>query len=228
MMNPMYYLQATPQVRKEALKSLLAIATVGNTTGQLAKMAGAKVETNPNSADFGKIQFPGGIRIDPYAGFQQYVIAANRILRPEGAKFGQPTNTGVIPVDMMTGFLSAGGGQVKSTTSGNVNRYSEHKFGRDTRLDTAGRFAESKLNPVLSFATGIAQGKDFTGQPFNIPEEVVQRFTPIFLQDLKQLLTESPDLVPGIHKKGLGFENLHPGNLPAAIPAWFGMGVQQY
>src|SRR5690606_5342894 len=48
LLNPAYYVMANPVVRKEALKSLFAIAAVGNTIGQLAKMAGGTVENDPN------------------------------------------------------------------------------------------------------------------------------------------------------------------------------------
>jgi hypothetical protein len=197
MLNPHYYITADPFVRREALKSLLAIAGTGNALGQLAKMSGlGSVESNPTSSDFGKIKV-GSVRIDPFAGFQQYIVAASRLIS----------------------------GQTKSSTSGHEYKLGE-KFGRQTRLDVAGRFAESKLNPALSFATGILRGKDFTGQPFNVPEQVASRFIPIFLQDLKQLATENPNLIPGFDPKA--YSNFHPENLPYAVPSWFGMGVQQY
>lgn len=194
MLNPNYYIMANPMVRKEALKSLFAVAAVGNTIGELSKMAGAEVENDPTSSDFRKIKI-GDTRIDPFAGFQQYIVAANRLIQ----------------------------GRTKSSTTGQEYNLGE-KFGRPTRLDVAGRFAESKLNPVLSFATGMLRGKDFTGQPFNVPEEIASRFVPIFLQDLKQLATENPDLLPLPEN----YQNFFPQNLPMALPSMFGMGVQQY
>ena len=230
MLNPVYYTTAHPFVRKEALKSLFAIAATGNVVGQLAKMSGlGTVETNPNSADYGKIKI-GNTRIDPYAGFQQYIVAANRIMRPEGLKVGHETNTGVVPIDMTTGMAASGGSQIKSSTSNNVNKFSEAKFGRPTRKDTLERLAVSKLNPILGFVYDMLKGKDFEGQPFNLPEEVATRFVPLFLQDLKTLVTENPNLIPDFNKKGLGmgFDKLHPENLPLAIPGFFGMGTQQY
>lgn len=191
MLNPAYYVMADPFVRKEALKSLFAVAGTGSMVGQLSKMAGATVESDPTSSDFGKIKI-GNIRMDPFAGFQQYIVLANRLMQ----------------------------GRIKSSITGREYNLGE-KFGRPTRLDVIGRFAEGKLHPVLSFATGILRGKDFTGQPFNVPEEIAKRFVPIFIQDLKELATENPDILS--LPEDINFENL-----PLALPAAFGMSVQQY
>src|SRR6185312_7072578 len=114
-LNPAYYIMADPFVRKEALKSLFAIAGSGMAIGQLAKTMGAQVESDPASSDFGKIKI-GDSRLDPFAGFQQYVVAANR-LSPEG--------------------INPAGGRIKSTVTGQEYKFSEHKFGRSTRADVA-------------------------------------------------------------------------------------------
>jgi hypothetical protein len=208
MLNPHYYITADPMVRKEALKSLFAVAGAGNILGQLAKMAGGSVESDPVSSDFGKIKV-GNVRLDPFAGFQQYIVAANRLVQ----------------------------GRTKSSTSGNEYNLGE-KFGRQTRFDVAERFAESKLNPILTLGIDILRGKDFQGNPTNIPEAVASRFIPLFLQDLKQLATENPNLLPNVFdihsgdKRGNpaqdSYDEFHPENLPFAVPNWFGMGVQSY
>lgn len=204
MLNPHYYWAASPTVRKEALKSLLAVAGFGIGIGQLAKLAGAEVHTNPTSADFGKIRI-GDTRLDPFAGFQQYAVLAARLIR----------------------------GEVESTTTGNTYKLGE-KFGRPTRLDILGRFVEGKMNPVLSFVTGLLRGKDFVGKPFDIPEEMASRLVPIYLQDLKEILTENPNLVPFYHDEGAYLDetgsprlDMESDNL-LAIPPLFGMGHQSY
>jgi hypothetical protein len=224
MLNPMTYVNAAPQVRKEYLKSLFTIASAGMGIGQLAKMAGAKVETDPTSSDYGKIRI-GDTRIDPYAGFQQYIVNAKRLM-PSWASIGKPTNTGILPLDLASGLLGTPGGYTKSTTTQNKYELGA-KYGRSTRLDVAERFVEGKLNPVWSFATGMLKGKTFTGQPFNIPEEVAARVVPLIVQDVKELATEDPNLIPGIHKKN-PYKEFHPENLPMAAPAFFGAGVQPY
>lgn len=191
MLNPNYYIMANPMVRKEALKSLFTVAAAGSTITQLGKLAGGTVESDPTSSDFGKLKV-GNTRLDPYGGFQQYIVAANRLMQ----------------------------GRSKSSTSGKEYKLGE-KFGAPTRLDVAGRFAESKLNPVMSFVTGILRGKNMSGEPFNVKQEIASRFVPIFLQDLKQLATEDPSLI-SLPK------DFKPENLPFAAPAMFGMTVQNY
>jgi len=194
---PLKLVSKNPIVRKEALKSLLAVAGVGNLLGQMVKLSGmGEVNSNKTSADYGKIKI-GNTRIDPFAGFQQYEVLLSKMIE----------------------------GKTTSSTTGNTYNLGE-KFGRDTRLDVMGRFAENKLHPVLSFVTSMLRGKDFKGQKFNIPEEVVKRMTPIVIQDLKELLTENPDLLPGFNLEN--YQEFHPENAPAIIPSYFGMGMQRY
>src|SRR5690606_5714979 len=150
LLNPAYYVMANPVVRKEALKSLFAIAAVGNTIGQLAKMAGGTVENDPNSSDFGKVKI-GNTRIDPYAGFQQYIVAANRLLRPESAKIpGMEggADTGIVPFDVVTGFLGAGGQKIKSSTSGaEYDLWNPQRPFDPVHFDIIERFGRGKLHP---------------------------------------------------------------------------------
>jgi len=224
MLNPMTYVNANPMVRKEYLKSLFTIVGAGMGVGQLAKMAGAKVETDSTSSDFGKINI-GGIRIDPYAGFQQYAVAAKRLM-PHWATLGKPTNTGILPLDLMTGFMGTPGGYTKSSTTNNKYELGSG-FGKPTKLDVIERFGTGKLNPVWSFAAGILKGKNLQGQPFDVPEELASRMLPLIVQDIKELATEDPNLIPGIHRKN-PYKEFHPENLPFAIPPFFGAGVQPY
>jgi hypothetical protein len=192
MLDPRYYINSDPMVRKEALKSLFAIASAGTLVSQLGKMAGAKVESDPTSSDFGKPRF-GNVRLDPYGGFQQYIVLANRLAQ----------------------------GRTKSSTTGNSYSLDGSQFGRPTRMDTAYRFGESKLHPAWSFVNGFLKGKDYTGQPFNLSEEAVSRFVPIFLQDLKSLSNENPELLGDYDLKDLD-------DLIFALPAMFGMSSQKY
>jgi hypothetical protein len=219
-LNPSYYIMAPPLVRKEALKSLFAIAAVGNTVLQLAKMAGAEVGTDPNSSDFGKAKI-GNVRIDPWGGFQQYVVAANRLIRPSFAKvpgMEGGTQTGIAPLDLATGFLGAGGQSVTSSTTGReYDLWEPHGPYAPTPATVGGRFLRGKLNPVIGFAWSIFTGaKEMSGQKMDfktmnpMDNAIAQRFIPILIQDIYQLAKENPEL------------------LPLAIPATFGMGLQTY
>lgn len=218
MLNPAYYIMAPPIVRKEALKSLLAIAGVGNTLLLLGEMAGAKVSKDPNSSDFGKIQI-GNTRIDPWGGFQQYIVAVNRLIRPGFAKIpGLEGESGFTPLDMATGFAGTGGQQVTSSTSNRRYDLWNPRGPYDpSHLTIGGRFLRGKLNPVLGFAWSLFDAqKEMSGQKMNFstmnPMEnaIAQRFIPILMQDIYQLAKEQPEL------------------LPLAIPGALGMGIQTY
>ena len=220
-LNPGYYIMASPFVRKEALKSLFALTAAGNTVLQLAKLAGAKVGTDPNSADFGKAII-GKVRIDPWGGFQQYIVAANRLIRPgfaavPGMEGG--TSTGVAPLDLTTGFLGGGGQRVTSSTTGKRFDLWKPKKGPydPTHATVLGRFARGKVNPVIGFGISMASGfKEMSGKSMNFrttnpfENSITQRFIPILVQDVYELAKEEPRL------------------LPLAIPAGFGMGIQVY
>lgn len=177
---PSTYMKMNPAIRKEYLKTLFSMAGVGTAVVELGKLAGGKVINDPTSSDFRKLKI-GNTRLDPYAGMQQYLVAASRLMTNE-------------------------------QTSSNTGRTYElgGKFGSPTRLDVAGRFVESKLNPVLSFATTMLRGKDFTGQPVHVQTEIANRFIPIIVQDVLELAQEDPNMIP------------------LAIPASFGMGMQTY
>jgi hypothetical protein len=199
MLNPQYYIMADPFVRKEALKSLFAIAGAGNIITGLGKLAGGKVEYDPASADFGKLRV-GNTRLDPYGGFQQYIVAAQRLM-PNLEKVGLPNI----------------GGRMKSTTTGRTYDLGNPKYGQSNRFDVGKRFVQGKLNPVLGFAAALLDaqtelsGKKMnfsTPNPFN--NSIGQRFIPILMQDIYEIGSRDPSK--------LGF----------AIPDAFGMGVQQY
>jgi hypothetical protein len=67
---PLYMIRADPLIRKEAMKDMAAQFTGAATLLGLASVAGAAVELDPRSADFGKIRV-GNTRVDPWRGYQQ-------------------------------------------------------------------------------------------------------------------------------------------------------------
>jgi len=136
LLNPAFYAQLQPEVRKEALKSAMSAAAVGTTVLGLLKAAGAKVETDPRSSDFGKARI-GDTRFDIFAGFQQYVRLGAQLL----PNFG---------LDIPTGG-------VKSPTTGRVREYGKG-FHPPTRLKQTMDFAENKLAPVPSMIVDAFRG----------------------------------------------------------------------
>jgi len=197
MLNPQNYVMGNPMVRKEYLKSLFAIAAAGNMVTQLGRLAGGTVEPDMASADFGKLKV-GNTRLDPYAGFQQYIVAAQRLM-PHLDSLGL-------------------GGMMKSTQTGIKYNLGQPKFGQSTRADVASRFARGKVNPVLGFAWSLASGmKEPSGESMNFTtanpmhNSITQRFIPMVMQDLYEIGSQQPENLPWAG--------------PAAL---FGSGVQQY
>lgn len=129
LLNPAFYIKLDPFVRKQALQSLFAFAGAATTVLGLAKLAGADVETNMRSADFGKIKI-GDTRIDIMGGFQQYIRTAAQFIT----------------------------GQIKSTTTGEITGVGEG-YKPPTRLGLVGRGLEYKLAPVASFAVALLRGR---------------------------------------------------------------------
>ncbi|MEI6831313.1 MAG: hypothetical protein WCK61_01250 [Candidatus Omnitrophota bacterium] len=180
LLNPVYYIKQDPFVRKEALKSLLAFLGFGVTVLTLAKMAGSEVGTDPKSSDFGKVKI-GSTRIDVWGGFQQLSVMASRVIT----------------------------GKIVSSTTGKEMTLGEG-YKPMTRADIIQHFIESKESPVASFITSLLKGQDATGQKIDIPKEIEQRFVPMVIQDIYDILQEAPGL------------------LPVSLLGIFGVGIQTY
>jgi len=125
MLNPGTYMMASPFVRKQYLKSLLSVAGFAGTVGALAKGLGAEVSMDTNSADFGKIRI-GNTRLDMAGGFQQYLVAASRLLT----------------------------GHTTSSASGKDFELGQG-YRPPTRGDVLQNFATNKLHPVAKFANDL-------------------------------------------------------------------------
>lgn len=181
LMDPRLYTTSHPVVRKKAIKAMLGFLGTGATILSLSKAAGADVETNPTSSDFGKIRI-GNTRYDPWAGFQQYIVLVSRLIA----------------------------NQSTSASTGKITKFGEG-YKPSTRLSTLGNFASNKLSPPAAFIADYLRGKDFKGEPFNLTDAVVDRFTPMLLGDIAEVL------------KTDGIEGL-----PKVVPGVFGVGTQTF
>lgn len=166
LLNPYYYVKASPFVRKEALSSLLGFAGTILTILGLAKLNGLDVGTDIRSADFLKIK-KGNTRIDIAGGFQQYLRIAGQLIT----------------------------GQYVSSTSGKVLTLGEG-YKPLTRYDILFRQIETKEAPLFSFATDLLKGQTFAGQEIDLKSEIAQRFVPMAIQDTYDLLKDDPSLLP--------------------------------
>lgn len=181
LLNPNFYIQLDPLVRKEALKTLFATTGIFSGMYGLWKLNGGEVGLDSRSADFGKLKI-GNTRYDILGGFQQYIKLASQLIS----------------------------GEIVSSTTGRTITLGEG-FKPLTRKDIILRFFESKESPIASFITSLLQQQTPTGDDFDVPTEVVNRFIPMAIQDLYDLSQEE------------GAEGLLGG-----IPAIFGVGVQTY
>lgn len=160
LVNPAYYVTLQPQVRKEAIKSLLKFGSTALGVAGLAKYGGADVGGDPRSADFLKLKF-GNTRYDILGGFQQ-------------------------PIRLAAQLIS---GKIKSSTTGKTMTLGEGYRGL-TRTEIISRFLEYKQAPVVSFGVGLLRGKTSLGEKFDLPTEVANRFIPMVVQDINDLYKE--------------------------------------
>lgn len=125
--------------RIEASKNLGTL--IGLTTGMilLAKAAGADVELDPRSSDFGKGKF-GNVKFDLTAGYGQFVVLMARI-------FSQKS---------------------KSTTTGKISEIGTGDWGSQDTWDLLTGFVENKTAPLLSVLKEILKGETFGGEPINM------------------------------------------------------------
>lgn len=174
LLNPMFYVKLHPNVRKESLKDLARFISIQGTVLGLAKLGGANIGLDPRSSDFGKIKV-GNTRFDTWGGFQQYAVLMSRLATQE----------------------------MVSSTTGKKIEFGK-KYTAPTTFSISLRFLESKEAPVASFFSGLAKGKDASGKPFSISKEVINRFKPMFVNDLIDIAKEEPKLLPFGLLGGLG------------------------
>lgn len=169
-LNPATYLNPnTPAIiRKEALKSALTLGAYTMTVTSLAALAGAKVGTDPTSADFLKPKI-GNTRMDPYGGFQQYAVLGARLIL----------------------------GESTSSTTGKTKKLGEG-FKADTRLDVLKRFVGGKASPIVSFVADTLsthtnkKGERVNpfGEPAPVSKLIAEKMTPMIMQDFYDLYKE--------------------------------------
>jgi len=161
-LDPTRYLKLPKELRLEYLRDMFSFLGFGSGILALAALNGAKIETDPRSADFMKARFEN-TRIDPWGGFLPYIVLASRL---------------------------ASGGMV-SSTSGKFIEVGEgiDKIGY---TDLLYRWLEGKFAPVPSFLWHWTKGTDFTGQPFDIVKETLQMLIPISIQDVWDAIDTQP------------------------------------
>ncbi len=163
LLNPATYINQPAPVRKMALRNMITFIGVGSAALYLAKAAGAEVEEDPRSSDFGKIKI-GNTRIDIWAGFQQQVRTIAQIVSNQKK--------------------SVGSGDVKELGVG---------YKADTRADVLGSFFRNKLAPIPAAGLNLLSGKNSIGEDVTVKDELSKMVVPLIAQDVYSLYQEDKD-----------------------------------
>lgn len=165
-------------VRKQASINLLKI--IAGTAGVLAtaKALGAQVETDPRSADFGKIRV-GNTRFDVTGGMSSIITLADRLIKQS----------------------------TKSSTTGVVAPLNSGKYGSETGGDVIYNFLENKLSPAASLIDDLfVRHKTFSGEKPTVKNELLGHFVPLPVTTGIELYKTPGAVAPllGIIADGLG------------------------
>lgn len=204
--NPKFYLDTPKEVRVEYMKDMIKFVGVGVSILALAKLAGADVDDDWRSSDFGKIRI-GNQRYDIWGGFQSYV--------------------------RLIGQLSTG--ETKSTTTGVIKELGT-KMGQRSRYDVVLSFARGKLSPVPATVVDVLAGKTMMGEDVTFESKAVNSLMPLIVSDIKSAVYDkgvSGILTAGIPATfGIGVQNYPPaGSYPqesanSMLPVWLDSYVQ--
>jgi hypothetical protein len=153
--------------RKQAAKNLLKVV-MG--TGTLLAIANAlmpgSVETDPRSADFGKIRV-GDTRFDVSGGMASMVVLASRLM-------SQST---------------------KSSNTGKVTKINSGEFGSMTGQDVLVNFMMNKLSPAAQVVKNLLNQSDFQGNQLTAPGMAKDLFVPLPISNATETL-KNPNSAP--------------------------------
>jgi hypothetical protein len=154
-MTPKFYRKVPREIRVEYAKDMAKMLGAGLTVLVLAKLAGAEVEYDPRSSDFGKIKI-GNTRYDIWGGFQQYIRVVAQVIC----------------------------GMKKSTYSGELMDINGDDIFGESRGDVMGRFVRGKLSPALGSAWDLAKGRDLSGQKVTVQNMLRNKMMPLIIPDI--------------------------------------------
>lgn len=154
--NPLFYKNIPAPLRKMVVGNLLKFIGLGTSVLMLSKLAGADVEEDPRSPDFGKIR-TGDTRYDIWGGFQQYIRLFSQLAT-----------------------------QSKKMSSGKIESLQSEKEGDTKNKSGAviGTFLRSKAAPLMGSLINVATGEDVVGQPVTLSSEAKRFLLPILWEDV--------------------------------------------
>jgi hypothetical protein len=183
LLNPAFYVNLARDNPIAAKEAVKdLVATGGLITSVLSLAAASGAEVETDPRSSDFAKIKiGKTRFDIAGGFQQYLKLAAQIWTGE-----------------------------KVTSKGNVIKLGEGYRG-DTRRTVTEDFFYSKFAPIASYISDAMEGKNPIGEPFEPVEDALQRFIPLFMQDL-----------------GEAYKEYGAKGLLTGVPAIFGVGVSTY
>jgi hypothetical protein len=151
----------------------------------LGMLAGATVEEDPRSSDFGKLKF-GNTRVDPMMGLSQNTVLSSRVASGESKSLsGKVKNIrGVVP------------------------------YGGQTTFDVLSTFARSKLAPVPGTAVDIVTGKNVVGEKTTPASALANLAVPLSFRDIADIMQEQGiakgTAIEMLSILGMGVQNFQP------------------
>lgn len=166
LMNPINYIKLAPEARKLFIKAQMSTVGQGMIFLNLMKLAGAQVETDPRSSDFGKARF-GNTRIDIFGGNLQNFTFMTRLA------FGIAGQPAIKPQDGEPYKLGSG-------------------FNETSMLDLFARYARNKLSPQTGLGVDYLAGSTTEGQDFSeyYKGGIIDKFIPLVWQDISEAQAE--------------------------------------
>ena len=140
----------------------------------LAKLAGAEIEEDPRSSDFGKMKF-GNTRIDPLMGLSQLTVFAAREVTGER----KDAKGKVVPLRKTMRPLNA----FRSQTDDKI------PYGSSDGYDVATSFLRTKLSPNVGLVVDLAAGRDMVGNETGLGVEA-GKAVPITYGDIVTAMQE--------------------------------------
>lgn len=145
-------------IAKEYAKTFIGLGVVY----ALGSAAGATIETDPRSTDFGKLKF-GKTRLDPLSGLAQTTTFLSR---------------------EASGSTKTGSGEIRPLKGPDV------PFRGDTRTTVLGRFLRTKLAPIPGAIINVGEGQDAAGNPATVASEAGKMALPLTYMDIYQAMRE--------------------------------------
>ena len=158
--SPKFYLEVPKEVRVEYWKDMIKFLGVGTSVLGLAALAGADVEEDWRSTDFGKIKI-GDQRWDIWGGFQPYIRLIGQLVT----------------------------GETKSATTGKISKLGSG-YNEKSRGEVLLHFTRGKLAPAAALSVDVLTGRTMIGENVTVALELKKNLLPLMYSDVSTALKD--------------------------------------